>query len=110
MAFVHETWLVWFRAVSGDILGNDWHSTRTLVGAEAGVYASAEAAEPGGDPGERLDALRRALAVYRMVFGQARQEDLIDYLLLRFNQKEVSALAKGLRIDLQPPRNGRGSP
>lgn len=28
----------------------------------------------------RLDSLKRALAVYRMVFGQPRQEDLIHYL------------------------------
>ncbi len=54
---------------------------------------------------ERLAALRRALAVYRMVFGQARQEDLIDYLLARFTEEEVSDLAKSLRVDLQPPRN-----
>ncbi len=59
---------------------------------------------------ERLVALRRALAVYRMVFGQARQEDLIDYLLARFTEDEVSAYAESLRIDLQPPRNSRGSP
>lgn len=29
---------------------------------------------------ERLAALRRSLAVYRMVFGQPRQEDLLAYL------------------------------
>ena len=30
---------------------------------------------------DRLDALRNALAVYRLAFGQARQEDVIDHLL-----------------------------
>ena len=54
---------------------------------------------------ERLAALRRALAVYRMVFGQARQEDLIDYLLARFTEDEVSELAKSMSVDLQQPRN-----
>jgi len=29
----------------------------------------------------RLPALRRSLAVYRMVFGQPRQDDLVDYLV-----------------------------
>jgi hypothetical protein len=30
---------------------------------------------------ERLHELCRSLAIYRMVFGQNRQEDLIQYLL-----------------------------
>ncbi len=59
---------------------------------------------------ERLSALRRSLAAYRMVFGQARQEDLLSYLLARFTDEEVAAHAEALRIDLQPPRNGRGGP
>jgi hypothetical protein len=59
---------------------------------------------------ERISALKRSLAAYRMVFGQARQEDLLSYLLARFTDEEVSAYAETLRIDLQPPRNGRGSP
>ena len=32
---------------------------------------------------DRLDALRNALAIYRLAFGQARQEDVIDHLLRR---------------------------
>lgn len=53
---------------------------------------------------ELMDVLRRSLAAYRMVFGQARQEDLLSYLLSRFDDEEVSKLAEKLRIDLQPPR------
>jgi len=30
---------------------------------------------------EHLHKLRHSLAIYRMVFGQSRQEDLISYLL-----------------------------
>lgn len=52
---------------------------------------------------ERLNALRSSLAIYRMVFGQARQEDLVDYLLSRFGEKEVSKLAESLRVNLEPP-------
>ena len=52
---------------------------------------------------EQMDRLRRSLAAYRMVFGQARQEDLLSYLLSRFDDEYVSALAERLRIDLQPP-------
>jgi len=59
---------------------------------------------------DRIAALRRSLAAYRMVFGQARQEDLVSYLLARFTDEEVSNYAEILRIDLQPPANGgRGS-
>lgn len=52
---------------------------------------------------ERLEALRRSLAVYRMVFGQARQEDLVKYLLSRFDKDTVSELVQTLSVDLQPP-------
>ncbi len=59
---------------------------------------------------ERISALKRSLAAYRMVFGQARQEDLLSYLLARFSDEEVLAYAETLRIDLHPPRNGGGNP
>jgi hypothetical protein len=59
---------------------------------------------------DRISALRRSLAAYRMVSGQARQEDLLSYLLDRFTDEEVATHAETLRIDLQPPRNGRGNP
>lgn len=55
---------------------------------------------------ERLSVLQRSLAAYRMVFGQARQEDLLSYLLSRFGDEDVSALSERLRIDLQPPISG----
>jgi hypothetical protein len=55
----------------------------------------------------RLDALRNALAVYRLAFGQARQEDVIDHLLSRFGVEKAKALAATLRIDLRPPVSGR---
>ena len=52
---------------------------------------------------DRLDALRNALAVYRLAFGQARQEDVIDHLLKRLGPDRARALAAELRIDLRPP-------
>ncbi len=51
---------------------------------------------------ERLDKLRRALAIYRMVFGQSRQEDLLAYILNEFPEPERLALASELRMDLKP--------
>jgi hypothetical protein len=49
-----------------------------------------------------LEALRRSLVVYRMVFGQPRQEDLVEYLLKRFPAEEREAMVERLRIDLGP--------
>jgi hypothetical protein len=51
---------------------------------------------------ERLDGLRRALAIYRMVFGQSRQEDLITYLLSQIPEGERDAIVGELQIDLSP--------
>jgi hypothetical protein len=53
---------------------------------------------------DRLKRLRDALAVYRLAFGQARQEDVIDHLLDRLGPERAAALAAELRIDLRPPR------
>jgi hypothetical protein len=56
---------------------------------------------------ERIDVLRRSLAAYRMVFGQARQEDLLTYLLTQAPGERVERLAQELRIDLEPPRTSQ---
>ena len=54
---------------------------------------------------DRLHEMRRALAVYRMVFGQSRQEDLIAYLLAEVPEEEQAAIVAELQIDLSPPGN-----
>ena len=51
---------------------------------------------------ERLYGLRRALAIYRMVFGQSRQEDLIAYLLAQIPESERDAIMAELQINLSP--------
>lgn len=56
---------------------------------------------------DRLGRLRDALAVCRLAFGQARQEDIIDHLLTRFGPDRAAALAAELRIDLRPPAGRR---
>ena len=53
---------------------------------------------------DRMEALRKSLAVYRMVFGQIRQDDLISFLLARFPENEIANIAKEIRIDLAPPK------
>ena len=51
---------------------------------------------------QRLEALRRSLAVYRMVFGQPRQDDLMAFLIERCSPERREELKPLLRIDLSP--------
>lgn len=51
---------------------------------------------------ERAAALRRSLAVYRMAFGQSRQDDMVQYLLNHLTQQQVDAAVAEARIDLSP--------
>ncbi|APO52367.1 helicase [Bradyrhizobium diazoefficiens] len=51
---------------------------------------------------QHLHDLRRALAIYRMVFGQSRQEDLISYILTEIPEEDRLSLASELRMDLMP--------
>jgi hypothetical protein len=50
----------------------------------------------------RLAELRRSLVVYRMVFGQSRQEDLLAYLLAHVSPERIQSLVESLCIDLSP--------
>ncbi|MBV5330453.1 MAG: DEAD/DEAH box helicase [Chlorobium sp.] len=51
----------------------------------------------------KLAALRKSLAIYRMVFGQSRQEDLVEYLLKHLSEAEVAPVSELLEIDLSAP-------
>jgi hypothetical protein len=53
---------------------------------------------------ERYARLRRSVALYRMVFGQTRQEDLLQFLLTYLPPDEAERQAAELRLDLGPPR------
>lgn len=59
---------------------------------------------------DRLAHLRGALALYRMVFGQPRQDELVHYLLARLPQQAVDRIVKDLRIDLEPPSDAQICP
>jgi hypothetical protein len=52
---------------------------------------------------ERIGRLRQSLAIYRMVFGQPRQEDLLTHLLRSLTRDEALALVERMQIDLSPP-------
>jgi hypothetical protein len=51
----------------------------------------------------RLEVLRRSLAIYRMVFGQPRQDDLLEYLAERIPADRLADLSSSWQIDLCPP-------
>jgi hypothetical protein len=52
----------------------------------------------------QLAALRRSLTVYRMAFGQNRQEDVIAYLQKKCSPEKLEQIAAELRVDLSPPK------
>ena len=56
----------------------------------------------------QLQALKRSLAVYRMVFGQPRQDDLVAFLLERVPREKLRKIEPLLRIDLsaRPAEDG----
>jgi len=54
---------------------------------------------------ERMEQLQKSLVVYRMVFGQSRQEDLAAFLMSRLDKVNMDKL----RIDLSPPRRIEGA-
>jgi hypothetical protein len=53
--------------------------------------------------GVRLARLKDDLALYRLTFGQPRQEDMLE-LLRRRRVRAASEWADQLRIDLRPPK------
>lgn len=53
---------------------------------------------------EKMNELQKSLAVYRMVFGQSRQEDLAAFLINCLNNESMD----NLMIDLSPPSDEKG--
>jgi hypothetical protein len=54
---------------------------------------------------DRAEVLRRSLAVYRMAFGQSRQDDLVQYLQRYLTPEQILAAVAELRIDLTPTQS-----
>ena len=52
----------------------------------------------------RLDPLMKSVAVYRLAFGQPRQEELIRHILSEVTDPSTQAALQAIRIDLSPPR------
>jgi hypothetical protein len=86
------------------------HSNRTseivpywVFPVEGGAYIERHAPTlPLSREAARLPALRSSLAVYRMVFGQPRQEDLLEHLKRTVPEQELARISTWLYIDLEP--------
>jgi hypothetical protein len=52
---------------------------------------------------DHLQRLKRGLALYRLVFGQPRQEDLLAHLSEQLSPEEIEQVVSEWRIDLSPP-------
>ncbi len=58
---------------------------------------------------DRLDNLKSGLMYYRMVFGQPRQQDLVDHLRTKYahlSPTEIDQKVREFYIDLSPPSSG----
>lgn len=51
---------------------------------------------------ERFKVLRDALVLYRMVFGQPRQEEMLSYLSRTVPAEKIAELSERLKISLAP--------
>ena len=51
----------------------------------------------------RLPQLRKSLAIYRLAFGQPRQQELVELLSDRISSDHLPRWLSQLRIDLSPP-------
>ena len=52
---------------------------------------------------DRLERMHRSMAAYRMVFGQPRQEDLVDFLVDKVGPDELEEFVRALFMRLEPP-------
>jgi len=51
---------------------------------------------------EQMNRLSRSLSLYRMVFGQPRQEDMVRFLMQRVETVKLQGILESTRIDLSP--------
>lgn len=54
---------------------------------------------------QHLDRLKRSLALYRLVFGQPRQEDLLTHLTDKIDFAEAGKAVMNWGISLEPPKD-----
>ena len=53
---------------------------------------------------KKYENLKKILAIYRLTFGQPRQEELVEALSESLNEQEIEIIRKKLIIDLSPKK------
>lgn len=100
-----DVWRVLFEAARNQYLNGGGLVPYWLFPVEDGAYIERHVpALPLSRDKSRLEALKRSLAVYRMVFGQPRQDDLTTFLLEHCSPEMLREAEPLLRIDLSPRR------
>ena len=57
---------------------------------------------------QKLEILKRGLVLYRLVFGQPRQEELMAFLAANLCEDEIYEAIRTLPISLEPPALAEG--
>ena len=57
---------------------------------------------------QKLEILKRGLALYRLVFGQPRQEELIAFLAANLGEDAIYEATRTLPISLETPALAEG--
>ena len=104
-----DPWAILFEAASRSPKARGKHDIVPYWIYEGGRTTSSDTSRccPMSREIEQLERLKRSLAVYRMVFGQPRQEDLAAWLEKRSTDEDFVKYRDLLRVDLSPPRHRR---
>ena len=103
---VGDPWSAMFAAAASDCDAADGELTPYWVFAPDGAPAHIERhvpALPLSRDTSKLEHLIKAVATYRLSFGQPRQEELLQYLAGRIPTSQLSEIVQQLRVDLSPP-------
>ena len=105
-----DVWRCLFEAARKRSSGGGGLAPYWLFPLEGGAYIERHVpALPLSRDVSQLEALKRSLAVYRMVFGQPRQDDLMAFLLQRCSRETLTEIKPLLRIDLSPRQPGHSA-
>jgi hypothetical protein len=107
-----DPWVLMFREARKSVQGDDSDLIPYWVySVEDGARIERHVpALPLSQDAARKEALQRSLAVYRMAFGQSRQEDLVVFLQQNIPSDRRDQVVSELMINLFPPRSHRVRP
>lgn len=104
---VRDPWQTLFAAAVAECDGTDGDLAPYWVFAPEGAPARIERHVPLlplSRDASKLEHLIKAVATYRLSFGQPRQEELLQYLAGRIPEDQLADIVRRLRVDLGPPK------